>query len=151
MALIKPSNTDPNVALIKQPYNYEPTIFIALFSNQPTDGEQIKIRALWLVHQLRGNFLHCLIGRSPNKHLFKACSHLRIMQLTKEFKMNSKTGLLNVASDHKIFTYSRFLKRPWALLSLKHDFFLLKKTERSYVLEEGWQLYYILQVNYLQF
>ena len=46
LALIKPSNTDPNVALIKQPYNYEPTIFIALFSNQPTNGEQIKIRAL---------------------------------------------------------------------------------------------------------
>ena len=35
---------------LKQPYNYEPTIFIALFSNEPTDGEQIKIPALWLVH-----------------------------------------------------------------------------------------------------
>ena len=25
--------------------------------------------------------------------------------------MNSKTGLLNVASDHKIFTYTRFFKK----------------------------------------
>ena len=137
---------------LKQPYNYEPTIFIALFSNEPTDGEQIKIPALWLVHQLRGHYLHCLIGRSPNEHLFKACSHLRSMQLTKELTMNSKTGLLNVASDHKIFTYSRFLERPWALLSLKHNFLLLKKTKWSYLWQgPGWQLYYILQVNYFQF
>ena len=134
-----------------QPHTHEPNVFISLFSNQPTDAEQIKIPALWLVHQLRGHYLDCLVGGNPNEHLFKACSHLRSMQLTKEFKMNSKTGLLNVASDHKIFTYSRFLKRPWALLSLKHHFSLLKKTKRSYLLQEGWQLYYILQVNYLQF
>ena len=72
---------------LKQPYNYEPKLFIALFSNEPTDAEQIKIPALGLVHQLRGHYLHCLIGRSPNEHLFKASSHLRSMQLTKELTM----------------------------------------------------------------
>ena len=115
---------------LKQPYNYEPTIFIPLFSNEPTNGEQIKIPALWLVHQLRGHYLHCLIGRSPNEHLFKACSHLRSIC---NWQRNSKSGLLSVASDHKIFTYSRFFKRPWALLSLKHDFFLFKKKQKGVI------------------
>ena len=61
-----------------------------------------------------GHYLYCLIGRSPNEPLFKTCSHLRSMQLTKESKMNSKTSLLNVANDDKIFSSSRFSERPWA-------------------------------------
>ena len=50
--------------------------------------------------------------------------------------MISETGLANMANanDDKVFFYSRFSERPWALrkkaFDLEHYFFRLKKQKR---------------------
>ena len=49
---------------------YDPKICIALsFSNEPSDGEWIKITTPWLVHQLRGNHPDGFIKCNPNEPL----------------------------------------------------------------------------------
>ena len=49
-------------------YTYDPKICIALsVSNEPSDGEWIKITTPWLVHQLRGNHPDGFIKCNPNE------------------------------------------------------------------------------------
>ena len=51
-------------------YTYDPKICIALsVSNEPSDGEWIKITTLWLVHQLRGSHPDGFIKCNPNEPL----------------------------------------------------------------------------------
>jgi len=54
-----------------QPFTFDPKICIALFSNEPSDTERIKIVARGLVHQLRGRHPEGFIRSNPNKHLIK--------------------------------------------------------------------------------
>ena len=92
-----------------------------------------QIIVLWLVNQLRGRYPEGLIISNANEHLFKSRSRSQTTQLTKEPTMISETGLANMANanDDKVFFYSRFSERPWALrkkrlLTLSTTSFALK-------------------------
>ena len=81
-----------------QPCTFDPKICIALFSNEPSDAERIKIAAQGLVHQLRGRYPEGLIRSNRNEHLVKKPLSVLEHALTKESTTNSETGLANMAN-----------------------------------------------------
>ena len=54
-----------------QLFTFDPKICIALFSNEPSDAERIKIDARRLVHQLRRRHPEGFIRSNANEHLVK--------------------------------------------------------------------------------